>query len=143
LGFPHADGQGPVLRRDRATTAEDLDLAAPVLAVIAAAVRGLRRSPFIRRKADDDPLRRELLIPFGRSGHGTQLSADNGPGTAARARQRSNGATGRTHKRLSGSTRRPSAQLSSSRNVARAVSPMTGVCAWLEHLASSSVSRAT
>jgi hypothetical protein len=27
------------------------------------------RSPFICRKADDDPFLRELLIPFGRSGY--------------------------------------------------------------------------
>lgn len=54
---------------DRATTAEDLDLAEQALAVIAAAVEALRRSPFIYRKADDDPFLRELLIPFGHSGY--------------------------------------------------------------------------
>ncbi len=54
---------------DRATTAEDLDLAEQALAVIAAAAEGLRRSPFIYRKADDDPFLRELLIPFGHSGY--------------------------------------------------------------------------
>lgn len=54
---------------DRATTAEDLDLAEQALAAIASAVESLRRSPFIYRKADDDPFLRELLIPFGRSGY--------------------------------------------------------------------------
>lgn len=54
---------------DRATTAEDLDLAEQALAAIVSAVESLRRSPFIYRKADDDPFLRELLIPFGRSGY--------------------------------------------------------------------------
>lgn len=54
---------------DRATTAEDLDLAEQALAAITSAVESLRRSPFIYRKADDDPFLRELLIPFGRSGY--------------------------------------------------------------------------
>ena len=54
---------------DRAVTLEDLDLAERALAAIAAAVESLRRSPFIYRKADDDPFLRELLIPFGHSGY--------------------------------------------------------------------------
>ena len=54
---------------DRATTAEDLDLAEQALAAITGAVESLRRSPFIYRKADDDPFLRELLIPFGHSGY--------------------------------------------------------------------------
>ena len=53
---------------DRATTAEDLDLAERALAAITGAVESLKRSPFIYRKADDDPFLRELLIPFGGSG---------------------------------------------------------------------------
>lgn len=54
---------------DRATSAEDLDLAEQALQAITHAVEGLSRSPFIYRKADDDPFLRELLIPFGRSGY--------------------------------------------------------------------------
>ena len=54
---------------DRATTAEDLDLAERALAAITGAVESLTRSPFIYRKAEDDPFLRELLIPFGSSGY--------------------------------------------------------------------------
>jgi plasmid stabilization system protein ParE len=54
---------------DRATTVEDLDLAEQALGAITGAVGSLRRSPFIYRKAGDDPFVRELLIPFGSSGY--------------------------------------------------------------------------
>lgn len=54
---------------DRATTVEDLDLAERALGAITDAVESLKRSPFIYRKADDDPFLRELLIPFGSSGY--------------------------------------------------------------------------
>jgi len=54
---------------DRATTVEDLDLAERALGAITGAVESLKRSPFISRKADDDPFLRELLIPFGSSGY--------------------------------------------------------------------------
>lgn len=54
---------------DRATTVEDLDLAKRALGAITEAVESLKRSPFIYRKADDDPFLRELLVPFGSSGY--------------------------------------------------------------------------
>ena len=54
---------------DRATSVEDLDLAERALGAITGAVESLRRSPFIYRKADEDPFLRELLIPFGSSGY--------------------------------------------------------------------------
>ncbi len=54
---------------DRATTVDDLDLADRALGAITEAVGSLKRSPFIYRKADDDPFLRELLIPFGSSGY--------------------------------------------------------------------------
>ena len=54
---------------DRATTVGDLDLAEQALSAITGAIESLRRSPFIYRKADDDPFLRELLIPFGQSGY--------------------------------------------------------------------------
>jgi plasmid stabilization system protein ParE len=54
---------------DRATTVEDLDLAELALGVIVAAVQSLSRSPFIYRKAGENPFLRELLIPFGHSGY--------------------------------------------------------------------------
>lgn len=54
---------------DRATTVEDLDLAEQALGAITGAVESLRRSPFIYRKAGEDPFLRELLIPFGCSGY--------------------------------------------------------------------------
>lgn len=54
---------------DRATTVEDLDLAEQALGAITGAVQSLRHSPFIYRKAGDDPFLRELLISFGQSGY--------------------------------------------------------------------------
>lgn len=54
---------------DRATTLEDLDLAERALAAITQGVESLRRSPFIYRKAEDDPFLRELLILFGSIGY--------------------------------------------------------------------------
>ncbi|MGE0674511.1 MAG: type II toxin-antitoxin system RelE/ParE family toxin [Methylibium sp.] len=54
---------------DRATTVDDLDLADRALGAITEAVESLKRSPFIYRKADDDPFLRELLVPFGSSGY--------------------------------------------------------------------------
>lgn len=54
---------------DRATTIEDLELAERALDAITAAVESLKRSPFIYRKAGDDPFLRELIIPFGSRGY--------------------------------------------------------------------------
>lgn len=54
---------------ERATTVDDLDLADRALGAITEAVESLKRSPFIYRKADDDPFLRELLVPFGSSGY--------------------------------------------------------------------------
>ena len=54
---------------DRAATVEDLDVAERALGAFTGAVESLKRSPFIYRKADDDPFLRELLIPFGSSGY--------------------------------------------------------------------------
>ena len=54
---------------DRATTAEDLDLAERALVTLVGSVDSLGRSPFIYRKAGPSPFLRELLIPFGNSGY--------------------------------------------------------------------------
>ena len=54
---------------DRATTAEDLDLAERALGAIIGSADSLGRSPFIYRKAGRSPFLRELLIPFGNSGY--------------------------------------------------------------------------
>ncbi len=54
---------------DRATTVEDLDIADQALAAITGAAESLGRTPFIHRKAGDDPFLREIVIPFGRSGY--------------------------------------------------------------------------
>lgn len=62
---------------DRATTVEDLDLAERALGAITDAVESLKRSPFIYRKADDDPFLRELLIPFGSSGYVALFEIEN------------------------------------------------------------------
>ena len=52
---------------DRATTVEDLDWAERELSTLIGSVDS--RSPFIYRKASPSPFLRELLIPFGNSGH--------------------------------------------------------------------------
>ncbi|KQW67777.1 MULTISPECIES: type II toxin-antitoxin system RelE/ParE family toxin [Sphaerotilaceae] len=62
---------------DRATSVEDLDLAERALGAITGAVESLRRSPFIYRKADEDPFLRELLIPFGSSGYVTLFEIED------------------------------------------------------------------
>ena len=54
---------------DRASTAEDLDLAERALVTLVGSVDSLGRSPFIYRKAGPSPFLRELLIPFGNSGY--------------------------------------------------------------------------
>ena len=54
---------------ERASTAEDLDVAERALNAITIALDSLARSPFIYRKAGQSPFLRELLIPFGHSGY--------------------------------------------------------------------------
>jgi plasmid stabilization system protein ParE len=54
---------------ERASTAEDLELAERAVNAITTAVDSLGRSPFIYRKAGQSPFLRELLIPFGHSGY--------------------------------------------------------------------------
>jgi plasmid stabilization system protein ParE len=54
---------------DRAVTVEGVALAERALDVITGAVGGLRRTPFIYRKAGPSAFLRELLIPFGSSGY--------------------------------------------------------------------------
>ncbi len=54
---------------DRATTVEELDMAAQALGTVIGSVDSLGRSPFIYRKAGPSPFLRELLIPFGNSGY--------------------------------------------------------------------------
>ena len=54
---------------DRASTAEDLDLAERALVTLVGSVDSLGRSPFICRKAGPSPVLRELLIPCGNSGY--------------------------------------------------------------------------
>ena len=54
---------------ERATTAEELDRAELALHEITSGAESLARAPFIYRKAAENPLLRELLIPFGSSGY--------------------------------------------------------------------------
>lgn len=62
---------------ERASTAEDLELAERALNAITAAVDSLGRSPFIYRKAGQSPFLRELLIPFGHSGYVALFEIEN------------------------------------------------------------------
>ena len=56
-------------RLDRATTVEALDWAERAFSTLIGSVDNLGSSPFIYRKASPSPFLRELLIPFGNSGH--------------------------------------------------------------------------
>jgi plasmid stabilization system protein ParE len=62
---------------ERASTAEDLELAERALNAITNAVDSLSRSPFIYRKASQNPFLRELLIPFGHSGYVALFEIEN------------------------------------------------------------------
>ena len=53
----------------RATTVEALAQAQTAIDEITSATASLERSPFIYRKAAEDPFLRELLVPFGASGY--------------------------------------------------------------------------
>ncbi len=53
----------------RATTVEALVQAQTAIDEITSATDSLKRSPFIYRKAAEDPFLRELLVPFGASGY--------------------------------------------------------------------------
>ena len=54
---------------DRAETVEELSVAASAIAALRAGIESLSRHPFLYRKHHDDPLLRELLVPFGASGY--------------------------------------------------------------------------
>ena len=58
-----------VLERELGRAGGNLELAEEALAAIRAAVATLKTSPFTCRKAGQSPFLRELIIPFGRSGH--------------------------------------------------------------------------
>ena len=58
-----------VLDRELARAGGDLELAEQALVAIRAGVATLKTSPFTCRKAGQSPFLRELIIPFGRSGH--------------------------------------------------------------------------
>jgi len=55
---------------ERAQTIEQFDAAQGAIDALRTAVQGhLSRTPFIYRKAGNSPFLRELIIPFGSSGH--------------------------------------------------------------------------
>ena len=58
-----------VLDRELARSSGDLELAAQAITAIRAGIATLKSSPFTCRKAGPNPLLRELIIPFGRSGY--------------------------------------------------------------------------
>lgn len=58
-----------VLDRELACAGGDLELAEQALVAIRAGVATPKTSPFTCRKAGQSPFLRELIIPFGRSGH--------------------------------------------------------------------------
>ena len=58
-----------VLERKQVRPGGDLQLAERALAAIRAGAETLKTSPFTCRKAGQSPFLRELLIPFGHSGH--------------------------------------------------------------------------
>ena len=58
-----------VVRREMASNTGDLQVAFAAVAALRAAFESLALMPYSYRKADDDPIWRELVIPFGRSGY--------------------------------------------------------------------------
>jgi plasmid stabilization system protein ParE len=54
---------------ERVETTDQLSVAVSAIAAIRSGMESLSRHPFLYRKHDDDPLLRELLIPFGTSGY--------------------------------------------------------------------------
>jgi plasmid stabilization system protein ParE len=50
-------------------TTDQLSVAVSAIAAIRSGMESLSRHPFLYRKHRDDPLLRELLIPFGTSGY--------------------------------------------------------------------------
>lgn len=54
---------------ERIETTDQLAVAVSAVAAIRLGIESLSRHPFLYRKHDDDPLLRELLIPFGASGY--------------------------------------------------------------------------
>ena len=58
-----------VLDRELARSSGDLELAAQAITAIRAGIATLKSSPFTCRQAGPNPLLRELIIPFGRSGY--------------------------------------------------------------------------
>lgn len=54
---------------ERAETTDQLDVADSAVAAIRSGIESLSQHPFLYRKHDQDPLLRELLIPFGASGY--------------------------------------------------------------------------
>lgn len=58
-----------VLERELARDGGDLLLAEQAMTAMRAGIATLKSSPFTCRKAGRNPFLRELIIPFGRSGH--------------------------------------------------------------------------
>lgn len=58
-----------ILEREVASPAGDPQVAVAAVEAITIALKSLAVTPFTCRKAGDDPLWRELVIPFGRSGY--------------------------------------------------------------------------
>jgi len=61
----------------RSTTTEEMNLAELAIDTVEAAIKSLRYSPFIYRKAGRSPFLRELLIPFGQSGYVALFEIDD------------------------------------------------------------------
>lgn len=57
----------------------DLELAQQAVAAIRAGLATLRASPFTRRKAGESPFMRELVVPFGQSGHVALFEIEDSP----------------------------------------------------------------
>ena len=62
---------------DRARMVEDLAMANRARDAILDSLQGLSASPFIYRKSASSPFLREMLIPFGRSGHVALFEIDD------------------------------------------------------------------
>jgi plasmid stabilization system protein ParE len=58
-----------LLEREQSRDSGDRSLPTQAIAALGSAIATLKTSPFTCRKAGQSPFLRELIVPFGRSGH--------------------------------------------------------------------------
>lgn len=67
-----------LVERELARDGGDLDLPEQAMTALRCGIATLKSSPFTCRKAGNSPFLRELIIPFGRSGHVALFEIEDG-----------------------------------------------------------------